>query len=62
MRLAWVAWICTLGYYGSEWGERLKPVWSGMHRATWIAVAAALVVGIAGKLFMRRRAAASSQE
>ncbi len=34
--LAWVAWICTLGYYGSEWGERLKPIWSGVHRATWM--------------------------
>ncbi len=60
--LVWVAWICSLGYYGSEWGERLKPVWSGIHRVTWIAVAAALVIGIAGKLFMRRRAAGPSQE
>ena len=60
--LAWVAWICSLGYYGSEWGERLKPVWSGIHRVTWIAVAAALVIGIAGKLFMRQRAAGPSQE
>lgn len=59
--LAWVAWICTLGYYGSEWGERLKPVWSGIHRATWIAVAAVLVIAIGGKLVLRRRAA-SRQE
>ena len=60
--LAWVAWVCALGYYGSEWGERLKPVWSGVHRATWIALAAAIVVAVAGKVFMRRRSAASSQE
>ena len=28
-RAGLVAWICTLGYYGGEWGERLKPIWSG---------------------------------
>ena len=60
--IAWVAWVCTLGYYGSEWGERLKPVWSGIHRTTWIAVAVAVVVAIGGKMLMRRRTAASRQE
>ncbi len=59
--LAWVAWVCTLGYYGSEWGERLKPVWSGVHRATWLTVVVLLVAAIIGKLFMRRRAAGSSR-
>lgn len=60
--LTWVAAIIALGFYGSVWGERLKPVWSGMHRATWIAVGVLLVAAIAGKIFLRRRAAASSQE
>lgn len=54
--LAWVAWICTLGYFGSEWGERLKPVWSGMHRATWVTLLALVVLALAGKVFLRRRA------
>ena len=60
--LAWVAWICTLGYFGSEWGERLKPVWSGIHRATWLTLGALVVLALAGKIFMRRRSAASGQE
>lgn len=54
--LAWVAWICALGYYGSEWGERLKPVWSGVHRATWITLAVLIVAALAGKVLLRRRA------
>lgn len=60
--LAWVAWICTLGYFGSEWGERLKPVWSGMHRATWVTLLALVVLALAGKVFLRRRAGSSGQE
>lgn len=60
--LAWVAWICTLGYYGSEWGERLKPIWSGVHRATWVALGVLVVLALLGKIFLRRRAGASSQE
>ena len=60
--LAWVAWICTLGYYGSEWGERLKPIWSGVHRATWVTLAALVVLALLGKIVLRRRSGASSQE
>jgi membrane protein DedA with SNARE-associated domain len=59
--LAWVAWICTLGYYGSEWGERLKPVWSGVHRATWITLAVLIVGALAGRFFLRRRAGSSRE-
>ena len=59
--LAWVAWICTLGYYGSEWGERLKPVWSGIHRVTWIGVAVVFALAIAGKVFLRGRAAPTQE-
>ena len=60
--LAWVAWICTLGYYGSEWGERLKPIWSGVHRATWVTLAVLVVLALAGKVFLKRRAAATGRE
>ena len=60
--LAWVAWICTLGYYGSEWGERLKPIWSGVHRATWVTLAVLVVLALLGKIVLRRRSGASSQE
>jgi membrane protein DedA with SNARE-associated domain len=59
--LAWVAWICTLGYYGSEWGERLKPIWSGVHRATWVTLAALVVLALLGRILLRRKAGASSQ-
>jgi membrane protein DedA with SNARE-associated domain len=58
--LAWVAWICTLGYYGSEWGERLKPVWSGVHRATWVTLVVLVVLALAGKVFLRRKRADGS--
>ena len=60
--LAWVAWICTLGYYGSEWGERLKPIWSGVHRATWVTLAVLIVLALAGKIFLKRRAGAASRQ
>ena len=60
--LAWVAWVCTLGYYGSEWGERLKPVWAGVHRATWITLGVLLVLALAGKVVIARRAGASTRE
>lgn len=59
--LAWVAWICTLGYYGSAWGERLKPIWSGVHRATWITVGVLLLGALATRILLRRRGA-SRQE
>jgi len=55
--LVWVAWVCSLGYFGSAWGERLKPVWAGMHGATWLVVAVVILGAIAGKLFLRHRAA-----
>jgi membrane protein DedA with SNARE-associated domain len=58
--LAWVAWICTLGYYGSEWGERLKPVWSGVHRATWVTLLVLVVLALAGRIFLRHKQADAS--
>jgi len=58
--LTWVAWVCTLGYYGSEWGEKLKPIWSGVHRATWLTLAALVVLALVGKAFLRHRADASA--
>ena len=54
--LVWVGYVCALGYYGSVWGERLKPIWAGCHRATWIIVAVVIVAAIIGKIVSRRRA------
>ena len=59
--LAWVAWVCSLGYFGSEWGERLKPIWSGVHRATWLALAAVVVLALVTRIVLRRRST-SAQE
>ncbi len=60
--LAWVGWVCSLGYYGSVWGERLKPVWEGVHRTAWITLGVMLVGAIAGKAFLRHRGTTASQE
>jgi membrane protein DedA with SNARE-associated domain len=58
----WAAVSCALGFYGSELGERLRPVWAGMHHATWIFLAGAFFVALVMRKARRHRAAPTAND
>jgi len=57
--LTWAAVICALGFYGSAWGDRLRPIWAGVHHTTWVVLAGLVVFSLVGRVLLRIRARGS---